>query len=302
MSRQRWTSLAEELRVGRLHLTPGTPSAPSPLEKHERRRRSIEERRLYFTIGTCIRPHSGDSCHASTSSAFSPTLLWGRRWRSRMRGRSNNTAHRKQAGRVCTARDTPPLEGSNMAESESMTTKIILAVIAGVVAIVVAYLSSQRNQAPTIAAGANNVKPSSSADASVMSNTVAQLPISGGATSLDGPSALPSQGIRISFTEVPPPGQGTNDTGLLSGRVTGASSLVDDVIVLYAHTNDWYVQPTTDDPYTDISSNGSWTNTIKRGHEYAALLVHKGYRPPAKTATLPHVGGDILMSAQVGAR
>ena len=203
-----------------------------------------------------------------------------------------------------------------MAESESMTTKIILAVIAGVVAIVVAYLSSQRNQAPTTAAGTdnrtvnggpgavtlNNVKPSSPADVSAMSVPVAQLPISGGATSLDGPSALTSQGIRISFTEVPPPGQGTNDTGLLSGRVTGASSLVDDVIVLYAHTNDWYVQPTTDDPYTDISSNGSWTNTIKRGHEYAALLVHKGYRPPAKTATLPHVGGDILMSAQVGAR
>jgi glucose-6-phosphate-specific signal transduction histidine kinase len=80
----------------------------------------------------------------------------------------------------------------------------------------------------------------------------------------------------------------------IKGRVTGAKP--GQQIVLYAHAADdfgqgiWYVQPLVREPFTEISSSGSWKNQTHPGIEYAALLVDPGFQPPWTTRTLPTAG------------
>lgn len=114
--------------------------------------------------------------------------------------------------------------------------------------------------------------------------------------------ATEQKGVVIKFTQTPPAGGGPESRGDIAGRVTGLESPEKYQIVLYAHTDWWYVQPLVSAPYTDISPDGTWSNWTHLGHRYAALLVKSTFQPPAKTQFLPRVGADVIAKAEVSAR
>jgi hypothetical protein len=112
----------------------------------------------------------------------------------------------------------------------------------------------------------------------------------------------PPKPIRIEFTTVPPRGEGPNTRGNIEGKVLGAATPEQYKIVLYALTDKWYVQPSTEDCLTDVSAEGTWSNWTHLGYRYAALLVRSSYRRPSPTLqALPPVGGDVLARAEVPA-
>jgi hypothetical protein len=63
----------------------------------------------------------------------------------------------------------------------------------------------------------------------------------------------------------------------------------------------WYVQPYVSAPLTEIKEGGRFETSIHLGSKYAALLVKPSYNPPAATAKLPPVGGEVLAVATVDA-
>jgi len=97
----------------------------------------------------------------------------------------------------------------------------------------------------------------------------------------------------IEFNVIPPATEGGPDkVAPVAGRVTGARP--GQRIVLFAKAGIWWVQPTTDEPFTSIQPDSTWSNSIHLGTEYAALLVEPGYRPPATIDVLPSEGGDVV--------
>jgi hypothetical protein len=50
-------------------------------------------------------------------------------------------------------------------------------------------------------------------------------------------------------------------------------------VVLYAKTDQWYVQPFTDAPFTKIADDGTWANGTHPWSRIVALLVDESYRP-----------------------
>lgn len=115
-------------------------------------------------------------------------------------------------------------------------------------------------------------------------------------------SANSTMAPSIKITLVPRRGTGGGDD---MGTIGGTASGVDFnkcKIIIFAHTDQWYVQPYVNSPYTSIAENGKWENDTFLGYEYAALLVKSGYKPPAKTRVLPQVGGDVLDTARAQAK
>ena len=105
----------------------------------------------------------------------------------------------------------------------------------------------------------------------------------------------------ILISEAPPRGAGPDRVETIAGRVRGVNTQQHKV-VLYALGDVWYVQPFSDAPFTSINPDGSFTASIHLGTKYAALLVSDAYqRPPATTAALPSVGGNILARSVVAA-
>jgi signal transduction histidine kinase len=97
----------------------------------------------------------------------------------------------------------------------------------------------------------------------------------------------------IELTLVPAEDQGgTSTSGTISGRVTGARP--QHLVVLYARSGAWYVQPFADKPFTAIQADSTWTNQTHLGTEYAALLVEPTYAPPALTMTIPGEGDGVV--------
>ena len=97
----------------------------------------------------------------------------------------------------------------------------------------------------------------------------------------------------IEITRVPAADPGGPQTlDFIEGRVQGARP--DDLVVLYAHSGLWWVQPFTDQVFTKIQSDASWKNSTHLGTEYAALLVHRGYPVKPRLKELPPPGGDVL--------
>ena len=97
----------------------------------------------------------------------------------------------------------------------------------------------------------------------------------------------------IEFSVIPPRAEGGPDKRTpIAGRVTGARA--GQQIVLFAKAGIWWVQPTTDEPFTSIQSDSTWSNSTHMGTEYAALLVEPGYSPPATMEVLPSEGGDVV--------
>ncbi len=90
------------------------------------------------------------------------------------------------------------------------------------------------------------------------------------------------QEVTIEFTRVPQSGSGSGSRGDIEGSVLGLNEPRQYKVVLYAHTDWWYVQPLVSDPYTDIGSDGKWSNWTHLGHRYAALVVRPSFRPEAR--------------------
>jgi hypothetical protein len=67
--------------------------------------------------------------------------------------------------------------------------------------------------------------------------------------------------------------------------------------VIYAKTNQWYVQPFTDQPLAVIRRNLNWSIRTHLETLYAALFVHEGYLPPAALPELPGADGDVLATS-----
>ena len=114
--------------------------------------------------------------------------------------------------------------------------------------------------------------------------------------------ALAVQSVTVKFTEIPPAGAGPESQGNIAGTVTGLEKPETYKIVIYAHTDAWYVQPLTDDPYTDIAPDGGWSNWTHLGYRYAALVVRPSFQPQSKSQALPHVGGDVIARVEVPAK
>ncbi len=89
---------------------------------------------------------------------------------------------------------------------------------------------------------------------------------------------------------------GPQKLDLIKGTATGTTA--HHKIVLYAFSGGtWWVQPMVDNPDTEIDRDGSWSNRIHLGYEYAALLVQDSYQPEAKLDKLPVEGGPVLFVA-----
>lgn len=119
------------------------------------------------------------------------------------------------------------------------------------------------------------------------------LVLNGCASSTNQPS--------ITITTVPPADKGGGrELTRISGTVQGASN--GQLVVLYARSGAWYVQPFADQPFTTLGQNSTWNNTTHLGTEYAALLVQPDYVPPPVTFNLPSTGNGVMAVTTVDGR
>jgi hypothetical protein len=66
-------------------------------------------------------------------------------------------------------------------------------------------------------------------------------------------------------------------------------------VVIYVLTNEWYVQPYADAPFTDIASDGSWTSYTHPWQAIVVLLVNPtNYTPAATKITNPALDPNVL--------
>lgn len=66
-------------------------------------------------------------------------------------------------------------------------------------------------------------------------------------------------------------------------------------VVVYVLTNQWYVQPYVDTPFTDIAPDGSWTSYTHPWQSIVALLVDPAdYTPQATEITNPALDPGVL--------
>jgi hypothetical protein len=73
-------------------------------------------------------------------------------------------------------------------------------------------------------------------------------------------------------------------------------------IVVYAFTNQYYIQPCTSQPLNPINSDGSWEPIPSHSGTIYVLLVSASYNPPAAALSLPSVDGVnvFAVSSSVG--
>jgi hypothetical protein len=66
-------------------------------------------------------------------------------------------------------------------------------------------------------------------------------------------------------------------------------------VVIYALTNEWYVQPYADEPFTSISPDGSWSSFTNPWSSLVVLLVNPAnYTPAATEITNPGLDPGVL--------
>lgn len=117
------------------------------------------------------------------------------------------------------------------------------------------------------------------------------------------PEAEKAAAPSIKITLIPPKGEGERSWGDIGGSVGGVD--VKDCgcrVVIYAHTDKWYVQPFANKPFTAIGETGTWKSGIHLGWDYAALLVKSSFKPDSTTDMLPEIGGDVLAVDTVPAK
>jgi hypothetical protein len=85
----------------------------------------------------------------------------------------------------------------------------------------------------------------------------------------------------------------------VSGTVSGLSSPQNYKIVMYAQTNQFYIQPCDTEPLNPIASNGTWGPLDSHSGTIYVLVVRSGYNPPPATSFLPAVDG-VNVLAMIG--
>lgn len=108
--------------------------------------------------------------------------------------------------------------------------------------------------------------------------------------------SVPAPSVQI--TQVPVAnagGPGTLD--YIAGRVSGARP--GQQIVLYAHSEIWWIQPFANQQFTRIQPDSTWKNSTHLGTDYAALLVGREYQPQARVMALPKIGNGVFAVAVV---
>ncbi len=83
--------------------------------------------------------------------------------------------------------------------------------------------------------------------------------------------------------------------GTIAGTVANVET-DDVVVVVYAQTDVYYVQPVVDASIVP-SCGGVWSTATHGGARYAAILARSTWRPPPQMTSLPDVGGLILQVA-----
>jgi hypothetical protein len=114
------------------------------------------------------------------------------------------------------------------------------------------------------------------------------------------PPTAPAPSITI--TKAPPAGGGEDSWGTIAGRTTGANP-AEQRVVIYARTDQWYVQPWVAKPFTPLRKDGSFQTGIHLGEEYAALLVDHSFdvQPTFPLADLSVAVPGILAVARADA-
>ncbi len=85
--------------------------------------------------------------------------------------------------------------------------------------------------------------------------------------------------------------------GTIAGTVANVDT-DDVVVVVYAQTDVYYVQPVADAAIAP-SCGGIWSTSTHGGRGYAAILARSTWRPPPLMSRLPSTGGMILAVATV---
>ena len=111
-----------------------------------------------------------------------------------------------------------------------------------------------------------------------------------------------AQAPAIKFTKVPPSGGGPDRLEAIAGVVSNVDVKACDCrIILYSLTDQYWVQPFAENPYTELRSDNTFEAAIHLGEQYFALLVKKSFRPAARLAHLPEAGGEVIVIASVKA-
>jgi hypothetical protein len=123
------------------------------------------------------------------------------------------------------------------------------------------------------------------------------------ATSVQDPTKSGSTTLTVTpvTSNCPPGGQPAvilNTPTAGETQLSGYACNVDTTkikVVIYALTNQWYVQPYVDAPFTNIASDGSWTNTTNAWSMLVVLLVDPAnYSPAATEITNPALDPNVL--------
>lgn len=110
----------------------------------------------------------------------------------------------------------------------------------------------------------------------------------GTSVSSGGPQGQPSVSLNV-------PSSGATQ---LSGHAYNVDTTKIKVVI-YVLTNQWYVQPLVDAPFTNINSDGSWTSSTHPWNAIVVLLVDPAtYSPAATKITNPALDSGVIAWTQ----
>ena len=135
--------------------------------------------------------------------------------------------------------------------------------------------------------------------------TIVLLIVAGGVAFYGCAPATKTSEPALQLTEMPSRVEVTGpseERQRIGGRVTGVLNPRLLKVVIYAHTNQWYVQPFTEQPFTELHADGSFAGETHNGDRYAVLVVQPAYQPPAQPNALPTSGGDVIAVFEVAGR
>jgi hypothetical protein len=119
---------------------------------------------------------------------------------------------------------------------------------------------------------------------------------------VQSPAETHTERFIVTITTVPPSGGGQDSMEKIAGMVKGKENPQQYRVVVYAFSDSvWYVQPQSDQAFTVIQSDGTWSTDTHPGSEYASLLVRPTFRPPAQSGALPG-GADVIAMARTKGR
>jgi hypothetical protein len=110
--------------------------------------------------------------------------------------------------------------------------------------------------------------------------------------------------VDISFTIIPPSGSGGSEVTVpIAGEVHGLHNTSDYRVVIYAFTNQWYIQPDTSQKFTYIGPTGDWINQTHLGRRYAILVVKKTFTDlPNESIGLPAIGDNVIATNSINGK